>query len=393
MGATRHLNDECVYIFREGNGWLLLGTHVDDIFPLFNPEGRKLRDKIFSALQKKMTLENKGTLSFALDTKIERDAEAGILKISQPAYIAGIISDFNAENALKSRDNPSSGPEISEEVLPQTDEEKQKASKLPIRNLIGRLWWLALVSRPDIVCALHKCAIWQNKPSLFLWRKLGHIVQYLAGTASLGLVYTRPKLPFSKENPLFSAMCDSSYASEPGSRSRIGWFFNVAGGLVSWDTKVSKRVMTATTEAECHGLVALGKENIWQRDFQNVLGFFKNVGPTIVFQDNSAAIRLATGCKVHKRSKHFGVEFNSFREYVDLKEIEIIHRSTDDLAADMLTKSLPAEKFQKFRDMVMGDHTKQDFFLSRRERGGGGPTQGRFSAHTQRGGGVASFRV
>jgi len=375
MGGKRHLNDECVYLFAEGSGWVIIGTHVDDMFPLFNREGRALRDKILATLQKHMTIDNKGTLSFALDTKIERDAEAGILKISQPVYLAGVVSEFNQENSF--RRTPSSGPDLSEEDLPTTEEEKQAVAKLPVRNVIGRLWWLALISRPDIQCALHKCALWQNKPSRLLWRKLGYIVQYLAGTPNVGLVYKRPRLPFSKENPLLSAMCDSSFASEPQSRSRFGWFFNVAGGLVSWDTKVSSRVMTSSTEAECHGLVALGKENIWQRDFQNVLGFFKNFGPTLVFQDNSAAIRLATEYKVHKRSKHFGVEFNSFREYVEKREMEIVHRSTDELAADMLTKSLPADKFIKFRDMVMGDSAMQDFFHPqsrvRGERGGGFP--------------------
>jgi hypothetical protein len=34
MGAKRHLNDECLYIFREGDAWVLIGTHVDDMFPL-----------------------------------------------------------------------------------------------------------------------------------------------------------------------------------------------------------------------------------------------------------------------------------------------------------------------------------------------------------------------
>jgi hypothetical protein len=56
------------------------------------------------------------------------------------------------------------------------------AEKLPVRNLIGRLWWLALMTRPDIHCALHKCAVWQNKPSRALWKKLIQILKYLAGT-------------------------------------------------------------------------------------------------------------------------------------------------------------------------------------------------------------------
>ena len=182
-----------------------------------------------------MTSEDKGTISFALDTKIERDPEAGILKISQPVYIAGIISDFNHEKST-SLQTPYSGPEVKEN-LPQTEQEKQDAARLPVRNLIGRLWWLALVSRPDIQCALHKCATWQNKPSTLLWKKLNHIVQYLIGTQHIGLIFSRPKLPFSEQNPLLTAMCDSSYASEICLRSRFGWFFQVAGGLVSWDSK------------------------------------------------------------------------------------------------------------------------------------------------------------
>ena len=51
LGGVVHLKDECVYIFRDSaGGWLYLSTHVDDIFPLFNPLGRALRDKIFKAL-------------------------------------------------------------------------------------------------------------------------------------------------------------------------------------------------------------------------------------------------------------------------------------------------------------------------------------------------------
>ena len=76
-------------------------------------------------------------------------------------------------------------------------------------------------------------------------------------------------------------MSDASYATERHSKSRIAWFFQVAGCLVSWDTKITSRIMSSSTEAECNGLVALGKENIWQRDFQKVLGFFEEIHPTV----------------------------------------------------------------------------------------------------------------
>jgi hypothetical protein len=57
VGAVRHPKDECLYIFREGNGWAMLGTHVDDLFPLYNVYGKPIRDKIMAVLKSKMTIE------------------------------------------------------------------------------------------------------------------------------------------------------------------------------------------------------------------------------------------------------------------------------------------------------------------------------------------------
>ena len=53
-GGVRNLKDECAYMFREGGGFLLIGTHVDDIFPLCNPEGEKIRTRVLLALKSKV---------------------------------------------------------------------------------------------------------------------------------------------------------------------------------------------------------------------------------------------------------------------------------------------------------------------------------------------------
>jgi hypothetical protein len=64
----------------------------------------------------------------------------------------------------------------------------------------------------------------------------------------------------------------------------------------------------------------------------------------------------------HKRSKHFGIEFGYFKQSVQLKEIQVEYISTEDQPADMLTKSLQAAKFEKFRDIVMGGEKLQHHF-------------------------------
>ena len=46
---------------------------------------------------------------------------------------------------------------------------------------------MALISRPDVVLAVHRCACWQNEPSAKLKRWVLRIVAYLKGTKHLGL--------------------------------------------------------------------------------------------------------------------------------------------------------------------------------------------------------------
>ena len=121
--------------------------------------------------------------------------------------------------------------------------------------------------------------------------------------------------------------------------------------------------MTSSTEVECRALVHFGKENQWHRQLQNELGLYSVSLPTLTYEDNTASISLATSQGVpHKKSKHFGIEWAYFKESVELKEIKLMHVSTELQAADMLTKSLLSTKFGVFRDMVMGNSQLQNHF-------------------------------
>ena len=60
----------------------------------------------------------------------------------------------------KSAGKDTLGPtcDITQADIPTTQEEKEKADLLPIWSAIQKLWWAALISRPDIIGALHKFA-------------------------------------------------------------------------------------------------------------------------------------------------------------------------------------------------------------------------------------------
>ena len=86
------------------------------------------------------------------------------------------MHEFNLDSA-EGKDRPAPSGELTKKK--RTIE---KAAQLPIRSAIGKHWWAALISRPDIVCALHKCAAWQNKPSQKLFKHILWIIKYLKHT-------------------------------------------------------------------------------------------------------------------------------------------------------------------------------------------------------------------
>src|SRR5688572_17129338 len=131
-GGRRNLKDECIFIFSEGEAVCIIGTHVDDLFVLCNTQGKRIRDRIFSKLESKMEIDNKGEISYALDTCLEVDRERGILRISQEKYINSVIKEFHLE-ASTGKETPAPTTELTEEDIPTEKEEIERVNSLPIR--------------------------------------------------------------------------------------------------------------------------------------------------------------------------------------------------------------------------------------------------------------------
>jgi hypothetical protein len=56
-----------------------------------------------------------------------------------------------------------------------------------------------------------------------------------------------------------------------------------------------------------------------------------------LFEDNSGAIKIANGPKIHTRTKHSNIKYHHFHDYVETKDIYINKIDTADQPADMLT--------------------------------------------------------
>jgi hypothetical protein len=68
--------------------------------------------------------------------------------------------------------------------------------------------------------------------------------------------------------------------------------------------------------------------------------------------DNSSSIKLSKNPVMHGRSKHIDVRFHFLGDLTKDGSIQLVHCSTIDQVADIMTKALSLESFSKNRDKL-----------------------------------------
>ncbi len=74
--------------------------------------------------------------------------------------------------------------------------------------------------------------------------------------------------------------------------------------------------------------------------------------PVVIYCDNIRNILLANNSVYHARTKHIEVHYHFIREKVLVKEIDLIHVSTEDQVTNIFTKALGIYKLKRFRKML-----------------------------------------
>ena len=89
------------------------------------------------------------------------------------------------------------------------------------------------------------------------------------------------------------------------------------------------------------------------KEFISDLGVIPSASaPMKIFCDNTGAIALAKESRFHKRTKHIKRHFNSIRDQVKERDIQICKIHTDPNVADPFTKPLPRAKHDQHQDSM-----------------------------------------
>ena len=92
------------------------------------------------------------------------------------------------------------------------------------------------------------------------------------------------------------------------------------------------------------------QEAAWMRkllnDLQACVSLLK------IMEDNQSAIAIAKNPVAHARTKHINIRFHYVWEPIEEGIIEIEYCPTDVMIADLLTKPLSKERFERLRQMM-----------------------------------------
>ena len=335
LGFRRTHADHSVFVFERGHTIIILPVYVDDKLLAGNDDSTL--DYIQKAIGSRFKTSDLGTVSWILGIRVRHDIAKGTLFIDQSQYLKNVLARFGMSEC-----NPTIIPLPAGKLfLPADPDAHASVSSYPYLEVIGSLTYAAMGTRPDICAAVRALSPFAATFGPEHIDGLKHIMRYIRGSLNRGILYTMG-------GGGLVGYTDADWANDTSNRRSVsGYSFLYAGGVVSWMSKQQSAAALSSTHAEYVAAAEAAKELVWLRRF--LLEVRENVsGPTTLFIDNRAADLLARNPVNHAATKHIDVRYHFIRDCIGDGSINLSLIGSNDMTADIMTKSLARPKHDRF---------------------------------------------
>lgn len=347
IGFSKSDHDSCVFLKRRRGvtvAYLLL--YVDDM--LIASRSKTEIKSIKKDLNSCFEMKDLGEAKRILGMDIIRDRSTKKLWLTQRDYILKMLKKFNMQESKILATPLAVHLKFSDADKPKPMKERAEMKDVPYSSLVGSLMYTMVCTRPDMAHAISVMSRYMVDPGKSHWEGLKKILRYLKGTADYGILFKRCE---DEMEASLVGYTDSDYAANlDNRRSQSGYVFNLYGAAVSWKSQLQHMVALSTTEAEYMAATEAVKEAVWLKGMISDLNIVQDV--VVVRCDSQSALYLMKHQTFHERSKHIDVRLHFIREIVEKGEIKMEKVSTEENAADMLTKALPSSKFVHCLELV-----------------------------------------
>ena len=220
-------------------------------------------------------------------------------------------------------------------------------SDIKYRKLIGALLYISSSTRPDVSHSVNYLSRYQNFYNETHFKYALRILKYLYLTKDLNLCYRR-----NENVEIINCYVDADWAGDNIDRkSTSGYVISLYGNAVDWKSRKQKSVTKASTYAEYVALSEVVSKLKYVIELGKAFDIIVNE-PIKVYEDNYGAINIANYGNFTKNSKHIEIHYHFVYECVKDKIIKICKVDSNENIADIFTKALCKEKFEKFRMLL-----------------------------------------
>jgi Reverse transcriptase (RNA-dependent DNA polymerase) len=333
IGYEQSENDSALFIKRGDYGVVFISSYVDDyLITGSNKQGVK---ELKAAMAGRFKMKDMGQCVSYLGMEVKR--EDGKIYLCQEKYTTQLLKDTGLWESKRVLTPMEPGLEL------KTVEAKEAVRQEDFRKLVGKIQWLAVVTRPDITFAVSRLASVANGPTEEAWTAIKRLLRYLRWTVSMGLTYGGSQ-----------ALCgysDANWAEGESGKATTGVLFTLNGAPIHWYSKRQSVVALSTCEAEYVAASTATQDAAWiGPHVREMMGMKKGEEkPVEIRVDNQGAIALAKKEGWNRRTRHINVRYQFVQQAVKEKGIEMEYVTSEDQLADGLTKALKTELFERWR--------------------------------------------
>ncbi|KAL5583327.1 hypothetical protein UlMin_015769 [Ulmus minor] len=332
MGFSYSKADNSLFLRFNDSSTIFLLVYVDDIIVAGSNEEELAT--FIRLLHKLFSLKDLGDLNYFLGIEVKSATDS--LLLSQKKYIADLLKKSKMDEA-----KPLPTPMVSNLKLTSTDGDPI-TNGTEYRSIVGALQYIT-ITRPEIAYSVNRVCQFMQNPLTVHWKAVKRILRYLKGTMDEGILIRRSK------TLALTGYCDADWGNDlDNRRSTTGYCIYLGNSLVSWSSKKQPVISRSSTEAEYRSLANATSEVMW---IQSLLGELKvelKQAPTL-WCDNTSTISLSANPVLHSRTKHVELDLYFVREKVISKQLDVQHVPSIDQVADILTKPLSLQFFNRLK--------------------------------------------
>ena len=295
--------------------------------------------------------------------KIIRQPQYRKIILSQAQYIQTVFKRFGFPNCYTVSTPMEPGVQLDS---PEPERNPTPADETLYRSILGSIMYLMLCTQPDLGYAVGALSKFSSNRTEHHMKAAKRLLRYISKTKDHGLHFG----PFDQGTDLTPFVySDADWAGDRNTQRSTGAYVctmstnqpNSPHTAISWSSKQQSYVALSSTEAEYLVLTQASKQALWVKRFLAEIDVIwgkqrkRKPDPITIFADNQGSMALAKNPEFQCRTKHISIQQHFIREKVEEEEVQLKYLPTGDMMADLLTKSLPREKVERFRKQ-MGIH-------------------------------------